>query len=715
MHQPMQLTIDHDNGGPAAGPSILARLGRRRGWFLLGFTVTACAIAGVFSALPPSYRASAALMVASNEAVIRMGTSSADAQRLGDPADIESQMLMLRSPRLDRMILQDRAVQQALVEDCKAAEDGSWATKLIVRAVKPADCEMLRTVVAAGLQRLEGAFSIGPTGRSRVIEVSFVSPVPQTAVIIANALVDAYLRDDKERKVDTHDNAINWLNAEIDRSGRELRQAELDVESYRSEHGIVRGQNASISSERLSSLNQQLAVAEAAEADAQARLAQFSSSGSDAQEVLTSRTIADLKQLSSQLGSHMADLRQRLGDAHPSVLAAADQKRDIDRRIGQESHAIGASLRRDAAAASARVADLRSQFNSLKHDVGTAGGAEAGIAIMVRDVEARREIYVEQLKKVNILQTERRLLTGDARLVHYAEQPERPWFPKKLPFLAVGFVLSSAMGALAGLLRDRGDHTLRTSSNLPRVSGIPVAGYIPWVRGRRNSALLQVLDPSPLQEAVRALFGRFFLVPGEAPRTLMVGSSDTGEGKTFLALAMGLFATGTGRKVLVIEADLRRPTFRSCLKLPESPGLSEFLSSTVPIRGLESLEAFIQPHAGMHLIVAGAPIIASTELLSSGRLDALISIAKAHYDLVIVDSPPTLLLMDAQILARRMDGIIYCTSFGRSQLDRVLAGMHALAGAGGRVLGMVVGGARNTDTLDYGIVQPRRPYVLAAR
>ena len=210
----------------------------------------------VFSALSRTYRASAALMVASNEAVLHSGTSTAEAQRLGDPADIESQMLMLRSPRLVRMILDDPKITTALVEDCVAARTDTWATKLIARATKPADCEVLATDRQAALQRLEGAFPVGPTGRSRVIEVSFGSPVPQTAVLLANALVDAYLSDDKACKAELHGNAINWLNAEIDRSGQELRKAELGIETYRSEHGIVRGQSAPIGSERLSALRQ---------------------------------------------------------------------------------------------------------------------------------------------------------------------------------------------------------------------------------------------------------------------------------------------------------------------------------------------------------------------------------------------------------------------------------------------------------------------------
>ena len=689
----MQVILDHDVLASPAGAGLLTRLGRRKTWCLLGFSVAVGIIALAFTALPRTYRASAALMVASNEAVLRDDNSSAEEQRLGDPADIESQMLMLRSPRLMGMILDDPKVQDALVADCEAKQRGTWATKLAAIVLKPPACAGIATDRRAGLGWLESGFSIGPTGRSRVLEVSFVSPVPETSVTVANALIDAYLADDKERKVDTHDNAINWLNSEIARSGQELRAAELGVESYRSQHGIVRGQQASIISERLSSLSQQLAAAQSAYAEALSRLTHSSAADGDSQEVLSNRTVSDLKQQAAQLSERYAELRQRYGESHPALLAATKQINEVNRRLDQESRRVGVSLERDVQAAAARVAELNTEFDKLMRDVGNTGGAEADIAIMVRDVEARREIYVEQLKKVNILQTERRLLTGDARLVNYAEMPDRPWFPKRLPFVAVGTVLASAVGVGVGLLRDRCDRTLRAATNLPKLAGVPIAGYIPRVRQGRGTWGLsaQLENPSQLQEAVRAVFSRCVLLPDKAPKTLMVGSSEIGEGKTFLALSVALFAAATGRRVLVIEADLRRPTFRPALRLPDGIGLSEFL------RGKASLAAARTSYRGLDIVTAGAPAIDSTELLSNGRLDALLCVAVVDYDLVILDSPPTLLLMDAQVLARRVDGIIYCASYGRSRLDRVLQGIRELGEAGGRVLGIVVGGGRGSD------------------
>jgi capsular exopolysaccharide synthesis family protein len=271
------------------------------------------------------------------------------------------------------------------------------------------------------------------------------------------------------------------------------------------------------------------------------------------------------------------------------------------------------------------------------------------------------------------------------------------------------------VGAGLGLTRDRLDRTLRATSDLPRLAGVPIVGYLPWVRpGRGGRGLAQQLgQPSSFQESVRALFGRCVLVPGKAPRTVMVGSSEVGEGKTFLTLAMALFAASTGRRVLVIEADLRRPTFATALRLTDSLGLSEFLRSSLPVRGRAPLADIVTSYHGLDVITAGKPAIDSTELLSGARFDTLLRVAAASYDLVILDSPPSLLLMDAHVLARRVDGIIYCASFGRSRLDRVLRGIRELSGAGGRVLGIVVGG-RGGDVPRYDVPGLNRGSYLPA-
>ena len=697
------------------GTGVLKRLRRRKGWFATVFVVVLALVVGVLAALPRSYRAGASLIVASDETLVGGSTTNSPSQRaVGDPADLESQAMLLRSPRLMSSILERPAVQAALLTECEAGQASSWtgsaralATRYLptVFPEQPSCREGLAERESA-LGRLDAGFSIAAVGRSRVLEVAFTSALPQTAAVVTNALVDAYLAEDRSRKVDTREEAIAWLNGEIRRSGDELRRAEVALETNRRQAGLVRGQQASISSERLSSLSQQLITAQGARAEAASRLAQLGDGGS-AREVLDSRVITDLRQQQAQIGAQYAQLANRYGEGYPQLAGLARQQRDIQRRIDEESRRVVGSLQRERETATARVNDLTRQLEGAKVEVGDSTGAEAAIATLVRDVEVRREMFVDISKKVNELETERRLIGGDARLVSYAEVPSKLFFPKTTPFLAMGVMVAAILAAAAALLRDRADRTVRGAIGIAQVAGVPVIGHIPRV-GRLASPR-QVEQPSALQESVRALFGQCVLMSGTTPRVLLLASSNPGEGKTFLTLAMAHFAASTGRRVLAIECDLRRPSFGTSMRLPQKPGLSEYL------RGEVGFADIVTSSPGKpDVIAAGAPAIDSMELLSSGRIDELLRYARSTYDLVVMDSPPSEMLMDARVLAKRSDGVIYCASWGQSHSEAVLDGMRGIEQAGGRVLGLAVGMVRESEypLYDTGPTRPSR-YLVA--
>ena len=696
------------------GTGVLKRLRRRKGWFAVVFITTLALVVLVLMALPRTYRASAQLIVASDDTLVGSNNQPQTQRAVGDPADLESQTMLLRSPRLMGKILERPGVQAALLAECEAARAASWfdEPRAVLARYLPDVFEEQKPCAESlsnrqnALSRLDGGFGIGGVGRSRVLDVSFTSPLPQTAAVVTNALVDAYLAEDRSRKVDTREEAIAWLNGEIRRSGDELRKAEIALENNRRQAGIVRGQQASISSERLSSLSQQLIAAQAARAEAASRIAQ-SGGGDSSREVLDSRVITDLKQQLATVSAQYAQLAARYGDGYPQLAGLARQRNELQRRIDQESARVTTSLTRDRESATARVNDLTRQLETAKIEVGDTTGAEAAIATLVRDVEVRREMFVDLSKKVNELETERRLIGGDARLVSYAEVPTKLWFPKKTPFLAMGIMVSAILAAAVALLRDRADNTVRGAIGLSQISGVPVIGHIPRV-GRLPSPR-QVEQPSALQESIRALFAQCVLMGGTAPRVLMLTSSQAGEGKTFTTLALAHFAASTGRRVLALECDLRRPGFGASMRLPNKPGLSEYL------RGEVGFADIVTTSPGKpDVIAAGAPAIDSMELLSNGRIDELLRYARSAYDLVVIDTPPSEMLMDARLLAKRADGVIYCASWGQSHSEAVLDGIRNIEQAGGRVLGLAVGMVRENEYPLYDTGANRSsPYLIA--
>jgi capsular exopolysaccharide synthesis family protein len=230
---------------------------------------------------------------------------------------------------------------------------------------------------------------------------------------------------------------------------------------------------------------------------------------------------------------------------------------------------------------------------------------------------------------------------------------------------------------------------VRADAGLTRLSGVPVIARVPKAAklGRRGAPLLKALDqPSAFQEAIRMLFAQCFLMQAPRPQVLLVTSSTSGEGKTFLTLSMACFAAATNRRVLVIECDLRRPRFAELLQIRPAVGLSHYL------RGQAKFPDIIvrAPGTTLDVITAGRAANDSTELLSNGGIQELLQAARAEYDVVLIDSPPSLLLFDARLLTQQADGTIYCVSWGRSQVDNVIEGLRGIEAAGGRVLGLAV-------------------------
>ncbi len=692
----------------AVPPGLLAQLWRRRGTWLAVFLLVVAATVGTVRVLPRRYTATGAIIVAEPDFVT--GAQSATwLQKLGDPADLESNILLIRSPRLMRQVAGDGAA--SIQAECEAS--GRTMLARLLGAVRPAqDCRLLGEDGDARLEWVQARYSVGSVGRSRVMAVAYTSPLPGVAQHMANLLVSAFLDNEKAKRLESRLAALNWMNQEIGRRGEELQRGEARIEAFRQTRRLVRGQVAAITSERLTAASQQLAQAEAAKAEAAARLRELTRGDTaDTRPVLESRTIADLKQQLALVSGRLASLSQTVGSSHPTLAALQRQRDDLRERIGLETARIASSARSAVAAADARVASDAGQLDALKQEAGSAAGYETQTNSMIRDLDIKRAAYVDLSNRVSQLETERRLLTAGVQLVNLAELPDVPSFPKSASFLAAGVTVAGLLASAAALWRERAaDRGLRAPGALQALTGLAVLARVPvadrgrmaMLPGERDvplaTALNQLQAPSMLQEAIRGLFARLTLAGfGVRRRTLLFTSSEPRQGKTFTALALAQFAAASGRRVLLVDCDMRRPSIQAALGLPDAPGLSEYL-----LGGIDSMPVI--PSVSRNrpdVILAGKACMASTELLAGPRFAGLLDQAK-RYDLVILDTPPTGMLMDACIIASKVDGVLYCARWGRVGPEQVASGLQDIHGAGGNVAGIIVTFAPHGERTPYG-------------
>jgi capsular exopolysaccharide synthesis family protein len=345
------------------------------------------------------------------------------------------------------------------------------------------------------------------------------------------------------------------------------------------------------------------------------------------------------------------------------------------------------SLQKEYATTTARVATLQKQLENAKQSVAAGTDAETQIASLQRHADVQRELYIDLSKKVDALETERRVVGGNVHVISYAQLPEGVAFPRKLPFILGGMMVAAAASLGTTMLLDRSDKTVRSKRGLQLAAGVPVLGYIPALRRTQLANCREVLAPSALQEAVRKLYAHCVLMHDTGrPQSILVSSTLPGDGKTFVTLALAQFAAASGQRVLAIEGDLRRPDFHRALSENSSPGLSGYLRGDV-----ECEEVVHGSHvAGLDLILAGKPALNSTELISNGRIGDLLAWARSRYELILIDSPPSQVLMDSHLLASRVDGVLYCARWGISDTRLISDAVQELVSRGARVLGIAI-------------------------
>jgi len=682
--------------GPAtpAGVGLLAKVWRHRTLAAATFAATFAASVIALVVIPVRYVATGSIIVAEQEPNIA-NASAAWAQKIGDPADVESQLLVIRSPRMLRLAVAEPGALNAVLAECRHRAEH----EMLGRLGGISACTKLEADRDALVEYVQARYVVGSVGRSRVININYRSALPDVARTMANALISALLDDHRASISTGREMASTWLRQELTQLNDELRDDDAKIQAFRRAKGLMRGSNAPIASERLTSASQQFAAAEAARAEAAARLEEIKADqargSANSPAVLASRIVGDLKQQIATTGASLGNSAATLGPRHPTRMALQQELDALNQRLRSEVASIASSAQQTLIAADALAVTLKRQVDEAKAEVSNATSDETSIETMVRSTEIKRARYAELDKRANELETERRVLLGSTRLVTNAETPNTPFFPKTLPFLAGRLTLAFLFGIGAALARDRMDPGVfaslrRTAAPVPPA---PVLAELPQLSADAHGRLpslrlglrLAQLD-IPLQAALNRLDSSLdssLALAGNKPRTILVTSSGPGEGKSFTTLALAQYAASTGRRVLVVDCDLRQPTFEAALGLRHPFGLSDALRGTVTPR-----EATMTTElATLDQISAGPPATDASELLARPQLPQLLLWAQ-KYDLVLLDGPSS--LVDAAILAKHVDGVVCCARWGHASSAEAAQALARIRDAGGHVLGIAV-------------------------
>lgn len=531
--------------------------------------------------------------------------------------------------------------------------------------------------------------------RTYIVTVTYTSESREKAALIANTVAETYVLDRLEAGFEDARRVAGWLGERLDSLRREVVAAESAVEEFRAQHGLRRkgDQKGSLTDQQLSELNSRLVLARSDLAQKQARLNQVRtlllSRGSfeATSNVLESPLIQRLREQEATLLREMSDAQKVYGERHPRLVGLRAELGEIRGKIGSEVEKIAAALSNDLEIAVAGVRTMERELLNIRQQSDVAGEAEVRLRELERQAEANRNLYEAFLSRFKREAEQERMQRANARIVSPADPPMGKTYPRKAQTLTVVAAVALTVGLMLVFLLDRLDSAVRSGDEAEELTGLPVLGMIPLLRGGREKQVDELMRKprSALADAVRSVRTSISSRGAEASRVIMVTSSAPKEGKTFVSLCLALMFSKSGERVLIIDADVHRPRLHSAIGVDGACGLAQVLNGEA---GFD--DAVRRGVIGeMDFLPAGRESNPG-ELIKAAEISAFLEQMKGRYDRVVVDTAPVLAVADTRVIAPLVGCVVYLVRWNATPRDAVRNGLKLLRSVGCAPFGIVL-------------------------
>jgi capsular exopolysaccharide synthesis family protein len=571
----------------------------------------------------------------------------------------------------------------------------------------PTEEELLARQMATATSILMGKVNIDEVELAGVVIVQVNSWDPRTAARIANEIPEAYIVDQLESRFEATEKANAWLSEQLEELETKVAESERAVEIFREERGLAPTAGQGLLDAQISELNSQLIVARADRAEIEARLEQIKrmleAGGQGVEtlaEVLTSTMIQQLRSQELQATGRVSELSVEFGPKHPRMLQAQAELVEIRERIESEIRMVAAGLENEAEFAHAKVVSLESSLRDAQGMSSEQNKEGVQLRALEREAAANRALFETFLSRFKETTTTQGMETSDARLISEAQVPGGPSYPNRRKKLMI-FVLMGLFGACGLVLALQFlNPGMRSPEQVQQVLGEYVIGIIPALPSRAEVHDYVLDKPqSGVVEAIHALkFSLALSNPDIEVKAVQVTSSVPSEGKTSLALCLARVEAMSGKKVILVDGDLRRSSIVKKLGLkPGHKGLSDLV-----VAGEVELSDFImRDYKGQidYMPIGTAEYANAGDIFSSHRMAYIVDQLKSEYDLVVVDSPPVMAVADARMIGRLMDKTLFVVRWDSTPGKVAKTALEQLVRYGTDVAGVVL---QQVDLSRYG-------------
>lgn len=553
------------------------------------------------------------------------------------------------------------------------------------------DYERLRATVEDFQSRL----TVKRVGVTYVFDISFLSPDPQEAANVANAVAAAYVDDLLGAKYSARLRASDWMQDRLKALSKQTSDAERTVAQFKRDHSIVSTGGRMIDEQQVGELQSQLTLARAAKANAKAKLDRIQevlATGKldlSVADALSNQVIITLRDSYVDLSKHVADLESRLGPDHEAPKRLRADMEQVRASIFEELKRIGEGYKSDYQIASSQEIGINADLSKAVAQSADTNEAEVQLAQLESDAQAYRALYDTFLERFGEVVQQQSFPLTETRLVTEASAPLKKSKPKTLLTLLGAIFAGGLCGFGVGWVRDKTDGSLRSGDQAESVAEAPLIANVPRLERRNREALAREAIYRPLSafaESIREL--RVFLEMQRLERSVQivaVTSAIPDEGKSTIAVNLaGLMAKSKAR-ILLIDGDLRSRSLTTMLGTG-TMGLAEVLQGTSSLEDAIMLDETAQ----FDFLPAATTRTDSSELLSSPEMRTLLATLRPRYDVIIVDLPPILSVSDAKAVAPVIDGFLLVAEHGRTPVETLSEAVRGSGRIKDRILGIVL-------------------------
>lgn len=671
----------------------------RRKWTVLTFFAIVVVAAMTSTYLTtPVYRASSTLQIDAEELKIVQyeGVTSS-----GQPGWDSSEYL-----RTQQEVLRSRATAERVVNELNLTEHPAfkrppkpslvaswlpWLKKDDGAAKAATGNEDLAAKTRGVVSAVQGGLTIEPVGNSRLVRLHFDNPDAKLAAEVVNSVASVFINLNLSRRLDATSYAKTFLQDRLQQAQAKLEESEKALVAFARQEELVKSDDKD-GVDTLILQGFTTALTQAQQDRIRAESLYNSVQGTAIQalpEVMDNKTIQNLKERKSQLETDYQEGLKTYKPAYPKMEQLAGQIAEINAMIEAEILNVRAAIKARYQAALAQETALTAKLRESRQDILGEQDRSIQYNILKRDVETNRQMFEGLLQRLKEVGVAGGVGTNNISVVDRAEVPGSPHTPNPRRNLMIAIFLGLFGGVGLAFLFEHLDDTIKLSDEMEQQLGLPVLGIIPHSRALPGGKLFQENydTRSHFAEAYRSLRTALqFSTAKGMPQVLMVTSTSMGEGKSTTALSLSMQIAQLGKKVLLIDGDLRKASLHSTLDIPNNLGLTNYLAGDSKPSQITQTTAV----PNMYVITSGPLPPNPAELVSSTKMVSLLSLAAKKFDHIIIDGPPVLGLADAPLLGSIADATIMVVESGGTRRDFARGAIKRLRSTRTHLLGGVL-------------------------